>query len=119
MHHLLCVATGVVVVTKLEIAESLRARLTGLLGRSALEPGQGMLIRRCRTIHTLGMRFDLDLIFFDAQGRVIATRKGVPPGRICFGPRRATEVLELPAGQLKQGGFLRGSTFRTMSVKSS
>jgi len=79
------------------VADSLLSRTLGL---AFLEPevaGPGLLIPRCRSVHTFGMRFPLDLLFLDAALRVIEARRAVPPRRFA-GCRRAATVLELPAG---------------------
>ena len=76
------------------VARSRWARLTGLALRRD-PPGYALLIPRCRSIHTFGMRFPLDIAFLDAEGRVLEIRRGVPPGRIATRPD-ACAVLELP-----------------------
>ncbi len=71
-----------------------------LLGLSLLEPeqaGAGLLIPRCASVHTFGMRFALDVFFLDAAGRPLVVRRAVQPWRI-VGHRGAVAVLELPAG---------------------
>ena len=73
------------------------ARLLGLALLDAREAGTGLLIPRCHSVHTFGMRFALDLFFLDGDGAVISTRRAVPPGRLA-GFRGATAVLELPVG---------------------
>jgi uncharacterized membrane protein (UPF0127 family) len=78
------------------IATSLFSRLLGLalLGRE--RAGPGLLIPRCRSVHTLGMRFPLELVFLDDDGRVIELHRGVPPGRF-IRCAAAMAVLELPS----------------------
>jgi uncharacterized membrane protein (UPF0127 family) len=74
-------------------------RLSRLLGLALLSPkraGPGLLIPGCRSVHTFGMRFPLDLLFLDQGGRVIEIRRSVPAGRF-FRCRRAATVLELPS----------------------
>jgi uncharacterized membrane protein (UPF0127 family) len=68
-------------------------RLTGLIGRRE----RALLIPRCRSVHTFGMRFPLDLVWLGAGGEVVRVDRAVPPWRVrsC---RRARSVLELPAG---------------------
>jgi uncharacterized membrane protein (UPF0127 family) len=61
------------------------------------------LIPGCRSVHTFGMRFALDLVFLDFDLRPVAFREAVPPGRLVF-ERRAQAVLELPAGLVQGGG---------------
>lgn len=78
------------------VAKGVRLRLLGLAFLDRGEAGEGLLIPRCRFVHTFGMRFELDLVFLDADGRVVELRRAVPPGRLvrCSGARA---VLELPA----------------------
>jgi uncharacterized membrane protein (UPF0127 family) len=81
------------------VARGLRARVLGLAGlpEDALEPGEGLLLLRCRSVHTFGMRFALRIVFLDRRGRVVGVRERVPPRRlVCC--RRAYAVLELRPG---------------------
>jgi uncharacterized membrane protein (UPF0127 family) len=80
------------------VALSRRARLLGLALLDRRAAGAGLLVPGCRSIHTFGMRFPLDLIFLDLELREVSLRRSVPPGRIAF-ERRAQAVLELPAGE--------------------
>ena len=82
------------------VAASWRERARGLLGRDGLDAGVCMLLRPCGLVHTFGMRFALDLVFLDALGRVVKRARGVPPGRIRWGGRRARATLEAQAGWL-------------------
>ena len=75
-------------------ANSLRARTLGLAWLDREGAGVGLLIPGCRSVHTFGMRFDLDLFFLDESGRIIRACPGVPPRR-CLGSKRARSVLEL------------------------
>ncbi|HUC00785.1 MAG TPA: DUF192 domain-containing protein [Solirubrobacterales bacterium] len=74
-----------------------RSRLLGLSWLEQGEAGSGLLIPRCASVHTFGMRFALDLVFLDAEWRPLALRRAVPPRRI-VGHRGASAVLEMPAG---------------------
>jgi uncharacterized membrane protein (UPF0127 family) len=87
------------------VATGFRSRLLGLAGLPRERAGAGLLIPRCASVHTIGMRFALDLVFLDRGGRVLATHRGVPPLRLvrCAG---AVEVLEIPA----QGGESAAAT---------
>ncbi len=77
------------------VASSLRARLLGLACLDLAEAGPGLLIPRCASVHTFGMRFALDLVFLDCDGELCSVRRRVPPRRFAF-DRRASAVLELP-----------------------
>ncbi len=77
------------------VARTPRARLLGLvlLRRAPEEP---LLLERCRSVHTFGMRFPLHLVWLDARGRVLRVDRHVPPRRVrtC---RRARAVVEVSA----------------------
>jgi uncharacterized membrane protein (UPF0127 family) len=78
------------------VARTPWSRLVGLAGR-ARPPEHALLIPRCRSVHTFGMRFALDLVWLDAAGRVLAVDAGVPPGRV-RSRRDAAAVVEVAAG---------------------
>jgi hypothetical protein len=78
------------------VAVGYRARLLGLSRLDLAEAGSGLLIPRCRRIHTFGMRFALDLVFLDERLRPLGSLEGVPPRRLA-GRRGAAAVLELPS----------------------
>ncbi len=77
---------------KLIVARGPR-RLTGLAGRRSLPPGVALEIPRCRSVHTFGMRFALDLAWLDGERRVVRIDRAVAPWRVrsC---RQARSVLE-------------------------
>jgi hypothetical protein len=58
--------------------------------------GTGLLIPRCSSVHTFGMRFRLDLVFLDEWARPLSARFQVPPRRFAFRPG-ASAVLEVPS----------------------
>jgi uncharacterized membrane protein (UPF0127 family) len=91
---------------EVRVARGARARLLGLAHLSREEAGSGLLIPRCSSVHTVGMRFSLDLYFLDQDGEAIAVRRGVPPRRLAF-CGRAEAVLEVPA---QEGGEIPAAT---------
>ncbi|HEX6782713.1 MAG TPA: DUF192 domain-containing protein [Solirubrobacterales bacterium] len=78
------------------VAEDFRTRLRGLAFRDREEAGPGLLIPRCASVHTFGMRFALDVYFLDGDGRALSVRRGVPPNRVLW-CRGARKVLEIPS----------------------
>ena len=70
------------------VAVGARARLLGLAWLELEEAGAGLLIPRCSSVHTFGMRFALDLVFLDSRRRPLATRRAVPPRRLAGAARR-------------------------------
>jgi len=79
-------------------AAGLRARLLGLSRLDREHAGDGLLIPRCSSVHTFGMRFALDIYFLDAAGNVVLVRRSVPPRRLAS-CGRASAVLEIPSGE--------------------
>src|SRR5215213_7321992 len=72
------------------------ARLLGLAGLRTLSPATGLLLPGTRSVHTCGMRFALDLVWLDDQGRVVRIDQAVAPWRV-RGCRAARAVVELPS----------------------
>ncbi|MDA3924503.1 MAG: DUF192 domain-containing protein [Kiritimatiellae bacterium] len=87
-------------------------RLKGLLVRNGLKKGAAMVIEHCSSVHTVGMRFPIDLIFLDKEWRIISVKRDVKPGRpMLSGGWHAKRVVESQAGgldleQLKVGDKL-------------
>jgi hypothetical protein len=81
-------------------------RLCGLAGLRALPLGTGLLIPDCRSVHTFGMRFAIDVLFVTLEDRSLQVhdaRVAVAPGRVVRASRMArarpdVAALELPAG---------------------
>jgi uncharacterized membrane protein (UPF0127 family) len=73
--------------------------LSRLAGLSLLPsaPAEALLIPRCNSVHTFGMRFALDLVWLDADSRVIDLTTALGPNRI-VARRKARAVVECSAG---------------------
>jgi len=90
-----------------EVADTSAKRRTGLLKHSRLEPGDGLWIRPCESVHTFFMKFPIDLVYLDKRLKVRKVRHAVPAWRLsaCL---TAHSVLELPAGTARQTGTAVG-----------
>ena len=84
-----------------EVADTSAKRRTGLLKHSRLEPGDGLWIVPCESVHTFFMKFPIDLVYLDKTRKVRKVRKAVPAWRLsaCFS---AHSILELPAGTIEE-----------------
>jgi uncharacterized membrane protein (UPF0127 family) len=82
---------------RLAVARSRRARLCGLAFLGELPADRALLLERCRSVHTFGMRFAVDLVWLDAGRRVVRVDDRVPPRRVrsC---RAARHVVEVTSG---------------------
>jgi uncharacterized membrane protein (UPF0127 family) len=98
---------GNVVCERCLLAETPLARLRGLLGRSDLPAGEGLLLRPAGSVHTAFMRFPIDVVFLDRADRVLKVAHDLAPWRMA-GCRGARAVLELPAGEASKRGLHEG-----------
>jgi uncharacterized membrane protein (UPF0127 family) len=80
------------------------APIRGLLGRRELPSGEGLLLRPASSVHTAFMRFPIDAVFLDRDGRVLKIARGLRPWKTAMG-RKARAVLELPAGESERRGI--------------
>lgn len=93
--------TNARVLASADMATTRSQRRKGLLGRDGLEGA--MVISPCRWVHTLGMRFPLDVAFLDADGLVIRTVQ-MPRHRLGMPVVRARSVIEAEAGAFARWG---------------
>jgi len=105
-----------VVAARLRVADTFWGRLMGLLGRSGLQADAGLLIRPCRVVHTIGMRFPIDLIYLDARNKVVKAEAVVSPLRICWGNDQTVSVMELSAGTIESSKTEPGDLFQLIEV---
>jgi uncharacterized membrane protein (UPF0127 family) len=73
-----------------------RERRRGWLGRDRIEPRDALLLERCRSVHTFGMRVPITVVFLDRSWRAIRVVR-TRPGRLLF-CRRARRVFECHIG---------------------
>ncbi|MGE5553701.1 MAG: DUF192 domain-containing protein [Betaproteobacteria bacterium] len=100
--------TGVRLAERAELAKSFLARARGLLGRKGLEPGEGLILYPCNSVHMFFMRFAIDVVFLDKVGRVVGLCWNLPPGAVSRIYPRAVQAVELPAGTLGRTGTRLG-----------
>ena len=95
-----------------DVARSFWSRFKGLMGRSELAAGTGLIIEPNGSVHTFWMRFPIDVIFVDRAGVVVGQREAMPPNRPFAGAWRAHRTIELPAGTISKTGTRRGDQLR-------
>jgi uncharacterized protein len=98
---------GAVVCDNCLIAGSLWLRMKGLLGRSELPAGEGILLRPASSIHMAFMRFPIDAVFLSKDLTVLKVVPDLKPWRMST-RFRAHSVLELPAGTCERTGVREG-----------
>jgi uncharacterized protein len=92
---------GRIVCARCEIADGPVSRARGLLGRSALAAGEGLLLEPSFSIHTLFMRFPIDAVFLDRDRTVVDVVGRLKPWRAAT-RLKARYVLELAAGEAER-----------------
>jgi uncharacterized membrane protein (UPF0127 family) len=95
-----------VTVGPVEVARSRRRRARGLLGRDGVDGA--LVLRPCRHVHTIGMRFPIDVACCAADGRVLRVAR-LAPGRLSRPVLRAAFVVEAEAGAFARWGVEPGS----------
>jgi len=83
-------------------------RLVGLLPEKKMNPGHGLWILPCNSIHTIGMNFPIDVVFLDKNHRIKKLGKSIRPYRFCSSLKGTKSVLELPVGAISAAGLQRG-----------
>lgn len=92
---------SIVVSSDLKEASGFFPRLMGLIGKASLGEGEGLWMARCRAIHTIGMKFPIDVVFLDRDlmvKKVVKRMRPFCPISFCLS---AKGVLELPAGTIE------------------
>jgi hypothetical protein len=106
---------GGVVCERTEIADRARRRMRGLLGRESLPAGEGMLLQPAPSIHTVGMKFPIDVVFMDGTLRVLKIVERMRPWRAAS-KRHAWATLELAAGEVARRGIEVGDQVGVVEI---
>jgi len=99
--------TGLTLATTLEPAFDPPSRRRGLLGREGLDPGVAVILAPCSAIHTLFMRFPIDVVFVRRDGVVTKVCPGVKPWRAAVA-LAAFAAIELSVGTAAGNGTQPG-----------
>jgi hypothetical protein len=89
---------GNTVATQVILANTHTTRRKGLLGHESLKPDEGMFLIPCRSVHTMRMKFPIDIVFVDKAYRVVKVMADVKPGRLMLRGKGGYATLELAAG---------------------
>jgi uncharacterized membrane protein (UPF0127 family) len=103
------------VAEKARIADTMLARMKGLLFTDGLGADEGLWIEPCNSIHTFGMRFTIDALFLDGSGKVIKIVPRMKPWKMTWIAPKARGVLELPEGQIERTGTRVGDELERLA----
>jgi uncharacterized membrane protein (UPF0127 family) len=93
---------GTLVGESVEVADTFLTRLWGLLGRSTLNAGGGLWIKPSSGVHTIGMKFPIDVVGLDKNMRVVRLWSDLTPFRMTAVSLRVASVIELSAGRIRE-----------------
>lgn len=109
---------GTALAERCRMASSLRDRTVGLLGTRSLPAGEGLWIERSPSIHMFFMRYAIDAVFVDREGRVVRVVENLRPWRIVAWVRRAADCVELPVGSARAAGVQVGDRLLREPISS-
>lgn len=104
------------VVCEADIADRFLSRLVGLMGKRAADCKSPLLLTRTSSIHTFFMRFPIDVVHLDRQGRVLAVQSALAPWQLGRFVKRTRHILELRPGEAAKAGIVPGDTLLWMRL---
>jgi uncharacterized membrane protein (UPF0127 family) len=111
------ITRGTDLITRGEMALNFWRRLKGLLFTDSLLCGQGIVIKPCSSIHTIGMSYYIDILFVNAEDIIVKSVVAMKPYRMA----RCTDsifVIELPAGTVQRTGTQIGDKVVVLNNES-
>ena len=104
MHRVTVVNTtrGNTIGDSIEVADTSLTRFVGLLGRRQISAGGGLWIKPSSGVHTIGMKFPIDVIGLNSKREVIKLWPNLKPWRMSPISLRLRSVIELPAGRIAE-----------------
>ncbi|HET7626845.1 MAG TPA: DUF192 domain-containing protein [Bacillales bacterium] len=97
---LLNVDNGETIAENVNQARKFVERLKGLMFTKQFPPGEALLIKPCRSIHTFFMNYSIDVLYLDSNNRVGAVAEHLRPGKLAKGSKETLAVVELPPGTI-------------------
>lgn len=90
------------------MANTFMERLKGLLFEKELHEEQGLLINPCNQVHTIGMKFNIDVVFLAKSGEVIHIEREMTPGKVSPFIKHCHQILELKEGIIEKKCIIIG-----------
>jgi len=103
---------GVLLANQAEMAGTFFKRLVGLLDRKSLNKGEALILRPSNCIHSLFMRFSIDVLFLDESGKVVAVLPSFKPFRFSPPYFQSISVIELPEATIQLTNTQPGDTIQ-------
>ncbi len=104
---------GEIIASRCFLADNFITRLKGLLGKEMMLEGEGLLIKPCSSVHTLGMKIIIDVVFLSSDKQVLHIIEEMQPGKLSPVIKNSSSVLELPPGQVRRSGLKIGHRLKS------
>ena len=99
---------GTELANNVRVARGVWSRTVGLLGKSSLNPGEGLVIEPCTSVHTAFMRFAIDVLYVDRARKVVKGVANLKPFRVSGVMSGRCSVVELPSGTIAASSTAAG-----------
>jgi uncharacterized membrane protein (UPF0127 family) len=107
-------AKGMLVGDRIRVANTSIARAVGLLRDTGLEPGEGLWIKPSSGIHTIGMKFAIDVVGLDRKMNIVRLWRDVKPYRLTSIVWKLGSVIEMQSGAIDRLGLTLGDSLAVM-----
>lgn len=108
---------GVLVASRCRLADTSLSRMVGLLNRDSLAEGEALLLDPCNHVHTLFMRFPIDVVFLAKDDTVVAVQE-LAPWRLSRLHLKSRKILELALGSCRRAGLVAGDRLEFSACSS-
>jgi uncharacterized protein len=108
MTNYILLKENVVIAENIQKADSFIKKMVGLLNRNDLSFDEGLVLEKCNSIHSVGMKFDFDAIYLDNDNKVVRLIENIKPNRIMPIIFKAQKVLETDAGFIQKNNIQIG-----------
>lgn len=112
MKKIIIIKNNKVITKNAELADTFFSRFRGLMFRKSIADDYALYITPCNQIHTLNMKFPIDVVYLSESGEVIKTDVNVQPGKICKTVKNADSVIELKSFMSKEFGIRAGDIIK-------
>lgn len=112
-----CCMDGNEIIGTIRVADKFFTRLRGLLFKDEIGDDEGLLILPCNQVHTIGMKFNIDVVFLSQAGEVLYFEKVMLPGKISPIIKGCKKVLELKEGTIRSKDIRIGKLIEFETTK--
>jgi uncharacterized protein len=106
-------AAGRTLFSRAWMPQRFQDRARGLIGHPSPQADEAWWFVRCSAIHSIGMRFSIDVVHLDTDGRVLSIKEWLAPLRLSWHPA-GCHVIEMQAGRASALGLRTGQRLQSV-----